>query len=136
MKRLAALVAAFACIASVAHAGLDRGGALQVVLLRIQGHVGAARPGDRGVASLTLRRDRDTIAFQVDEIWVLSGDLVGLDVLHEVEPYKPNMTVDGPSALLDRLEQASPAEPLEVTGYFRRGARMLMLSSVEPLKTK
>jgi hypothetical protein len=38
--------------------------------------------------------------------------------------------------LLDRLEQASPAEPLEVTGYFRRGARMLMLSSVAPLKPK
>jgi len=135
MKRLLAVVAALACIAP-AHAGLDRGGALQAVLLRIQGHVGAARPGDRGVASLIFRRDRDSIEFQVDEIWVLSGDLVGLDVLHEVEPYKPNMTLDGPSALLDRLEQAPPEEPLEVTGYFRRGARMLMLSSVEPLKPK
>lgn len=123
-------------LGAVAHAGLDRGGALQAVLLRVQGHVGAARPGDRGVASLTLRRERATIDFQVDEIWVLSGNLVGIDVLHEIEPYTPNLTLAGPPELLDRLEKAPPEQPLEVTGYLRRGARILMLSAVEPVKTK
>src|SRR5258706_11902620 len=95
------------------------------VLLRIEGHVGAPRSGDRGLADLTWRRGDTTMRFQVGEIWVLSGDLVGLDVLHEVEPYTPSLSVAGPAPLLDRLAAASPDEPLEISGYFRRGARIL-----------
>ena len=121
-------------VAAVAHAG--HGSGVRPLLLRLQGHVGEARPEDRGVASLTLRHDRDTIRFQVDEIWVLSGNAAGVDVLHEVEPYEPNMSVAGPAPVLDRLQHASPDVPLEVTGYFRRGARILMLSAVEPVKRK
>ncbi len=119
-------------IAAVSHGG--RGSGVRPLLLRVRGHVGEPRPGDRGVASLVLRRDRDTIAFQVDEIWVLSGNAVGVDVLHEVAPYTPSMSLAGPPALLDLLQRASPETPLEVTGYFRRGARILMLSAVEPTK--
>src|SRR5712692_7075065 len=106
-----------------ARAGEDRVPA--AVLLRIEGHVGAPRSGDRGLADLTWRRGKTTIRFQVGEIWVLSGNLVGLDVLHEIEPYTPSLSLAGPAPLLDRLAAASPDEPLEITGYFRRGVRIL-----------
>jgi hypothetical protein len=65
---------------------------------------------------------------------VLSGDLVGLDVLAEVAPYTPSMTVAGPKELLERLAASSPDRALVLTGYYRRGARILMLSAVEPAK--
>ena len=106
------------------------------LVLRIQGHVGAARDGDRRIAELTLRRDREMITFQVDEIWVLSGDAMGLDVLHAVEPYTPSMSVSGPRSVVDKLANASPDEQIELTGYFRGGQRLLGLSSVEPVKKK
>ena len=112
------------------------GSGTRPLLLRIEGHVGAPREGDRKIADLTMRRGDAIITFQVDEIWVLSGNAVGLDVLHEVEPYKPNMQVTGPRPVVDRLAQADPAQPLTVIGFFRGGQRILELSSVEPLTPK
>lgn len=112
------------------------GAGTRPLLLRIEGHVGAPREGDRKIADLTMRRGDAIITFQVDEIWVLSGDAVGLDVLHEVEPYKPNMQVTGPRPVVDRLAQADPAQPLAVIGFFRGGQRILELSSVEPRPPK
>ena len=119
-------------LAFSAHA--DR--AAKPVLIRIQGHVGAPRPEDRKIAELKLRDGNKTIDLTVAEIWVLSGNAVGVDILHEVEQYDPNMTVSGPSDVLGRLANASPDQRLDVTGYYRRGQRMLMLSGVEPAKTK
>lgn len=106
------------------------------ILLRIEGHVGAPREGDRTLASLNLRRGKAKIPLTVTEIWVLSGDAVGMDVLAEVEQYDPAMSVDGPKDVLARLAAAKPEEPLELLGYFRSGQRMLMLSSVGPQKQK
>jgi len=110
------------------------GAGTRPLLLRIEGHVGAPRDGDRKIAELTMRRGDAILTFQVDEIWVLSGDAVGLDVLHEVEPHKPNMQVTGPPPVVDRLAHADPAQPLAVIGFFRGGHRILELSSVEPLQ--
>ena len=112
------------------------GAGTRPLLLRIEGHVGAPREGDRRIAELTMRRRDAIITCQVDEIWVLSGDAVGLDVLHEVEPYEPNMSVSGPPSVVDALAQADPAQPLAVIGFFRGGQRILELSSVEPLQPK
>ena len=66
----------------------------------------------------------------------LPDEKVGLDVLHEVEPYQPSMQVSGPRSVVDRLQHARPEHRLELTGYFRRGARLLMLSGVEPAKSR
>jgi hypothetical protein len=104
------------------------------LLIRVEGHRGEARPGDRGIADLTLRHRDATIAFHVREIWVLSGDAAGVDVLHEVEAYVPNMSIDGPPGVVERLRSAPPEETLELTGYFRRGQRLFMLSGVERTK--
>ena len=106
------------------------------VLLRMEGHVGARRPEDRGLSRLTFRRGKAVFEFQVDEIWVLSGDAVGLDILAEVEPYKPSMSLAGAPELVDRLQHARPGELLEVTGYFRRGQRIFTVSGVEPAKSR
>jgi len=105
------------------------------LVIRLEGHRGAALPGDRGIADLTFRHGEETIAFRVREIWVLAGDAAGVDVLHEVEPYTPSMSIDGPPAVLERLLAAKPDQMLELTGYFRRGQRILMLSGVEPKKS-
>src|SRR5512138_889753 len=102
MRKTLAVAALALVVATVARAGLGEG-ALQPVLLRLQGHVGAPRPGDRGVASLTLRRGDVTIDFQVDEVWVLSGGMLGNEVLAEVAPYTPNVSLAGPAPVLDRL---------------------------------
>jgi hypothetical protein len=101
------------------------------LFLRLDGHVGAPREGDRRIAELTFRRGNRTITFQLDEIRVLSGDAAGTDVLHEVEPYTPNMSVAGPREVVDAFEGASPADALRVTGYFRSGQRIFELSGVE-----
>ncbi len=123
-------------LAGVAQVESSRQVVPRAVLIRMEGHIGAPRPGDRGLAKLTLRRDKGTIEFQVNEIWVLSGDLVGLDILHEVEPYEPNMSLAGPPEVVDRLLAASPDELLEITAYFRRGVRILTLSGVERAKKR
>ena len=106
------------------------------ILLRIEGHVGAPREGDQALASLNLRRRNTKIPLTVIEIWVLSGDALGMDVLSEVEQYDPAMSVDGPKEVLAHLAAAKPDEPLELLGYFRSGQRILMLSSVGPPKKK
>jgi hypothetical protein len=106
------------------------------VLLRIDAHVGPKRPEDRAIADLTLRRGQSTIELTVTELRVLSGELTSLDLLDEVAPYRPNMSVDGPRSVLERLTTAGPDEPLVILGYFRRGQRILMLSSVERAKTR
>ena len=124
------LATLLAIVSAAGAAGLAR----RPLLLRIQGHVGTPREGDRKIAELTMRRGDRVLHYTVEEIWVLSGDALGLDVLHEVEPYDPNLTVTGPKEVLGRLTTANPAEPLELVGYYRRGQRMLMLSSVERWK--
>jgi hypothetical protein len=127
------LLTVLLAVVTVAHAaGLAR----RPILLRIQGHVGAPREGDRKIAELTMRQGERVIDYTVEEIWVLSGDAVGTDVLHEVEQYKPSLTVSGPKEVLGRLTAASPEDPLEIVGYYRRGQRMLMLSSVDRWKKK
>jgi hypothetical protein len=137
MRALQAALALVAILAiAVAHGGQGRLGGTAPVLLRIEGYVGPPRPGPRNLADLTLRRGETTLRFQVEEMWVLSGDLVGLDIIDEVRPYDPNMTLAGPPEVLDRLAAASPFEPLQVSGYFRRGQRILMLSSVERRKPR
>jgi hypothetical protein len=133
--RVAAIAVAMLA-ASVAHAELDRAVVPRAVLLRIQGHAGPPKDGDRNIAHLTWRRGDTTIHFTVDELWVLSGELASTDVLHEVEPYTPSMTISGPAEVLDRLATATSDEPLEITGYYRRGVRLLMLSGVEPAKKR
>jgi hypothetical protein len=131
--RRASVLAVLVAVATVAHADSF---APKPILVRIEGHVGRAREHDRNVAQLTLRERERVIDFTVDEIWVLSGDAAGTDVIHEVEQYTPSMSVSGPAEVLERLRQASPDDPLELTGYYRRGQRMLMLSSVEPRTKK
>ncbi len=128
-----AIVLVMLALAAVAHA--DSFGP-KPILVRIQGHVGAPRESDRQIAALTLRQGERTIDLTVDEIWVLSGDAAGVDVLHEVEQYTPSMSVSGPKEVVGRLTAASADDPLELTGYYRRGQRMLMLSSVEKPKKK
>jgi hypothetical protein len=131
--RRAIVLAVLVAVATVAHADSFP---LKPILVRIEGHVGRAREHDRNVAQLTLRERERVIDLTVDEIWVLSGDAAGTDVIHEVEQYTPSMSVSGPAEVLARLRHASPEDPLELTGYYRRGQRMLMLSSVEPRKKK
>jgi len=127
------LLTVLLAVVTVAHGtGLAR----RPILLRIQGHVGAPREGDRKIAELTMRQGERVIDYTVEEIWVLSGDAAGTDVLHEVEQYKPSLTVSGPKEVLGRLTAASPEDPLEIVGYYRRGQRMLMLSSVDRWKKK
>jgi hypothetical protein len=133
--RTVALAIALA-VTLVAGPAEARFGGTRPLLLRLEGNVGPTSTGPRQIAELTLRRGERRLVFHVVEIWVLSGGRVGIDVLHEVEPYTPNMSVEGPRELLDRLEQAPPPLQLEVTGYFRSSQRMLMLSSVEPQKPK
>ena len=135
-RRAAALLLLALGLAAAAAARAQRVPGAVPLLVRFEGHVGGPTPGDRGIADLTLRHRDRTIAFRVREIWVLSGNAAGVDVLHEVEPYTPSMRVDGPPETLDRLTTASPDETLEVTGYFRRGQRLLMLSAVERPKKK
>jgi hypothetical protein len=128
--RLACFVAAVA--AAVSSSADQRGIGPRPLVLRIDGHVGAARPGEPGLTDLTLRRGTATIPFHVTAIRVLAGEAYGPDVLDEVAPYDPNMTVSGTTALLDRLANAPADEPLRVIAYYRGGgARMLMLSGVE-----
>ena len=53
---------------------------------------------------------------------MLSGGRVGIDVLHEVEPYTPNMTVSkGRGSCSDRLEHAPPELPLGGDGLLPLG---------------
>jgi hypothetical protein len=136
MRTLLALAIVATLLAPAAGQARRFGAGTRPLVLRIEGHVGAPREGDRKIAELTMRRADAIITFQVDEIWVLSGDAVGLDVLHEVEPYKPNMQVTGPGPVVDRLAHADPAQPLAVIGFFRSGQRILELSSVDPLQPK
>jgi hypothetical protein len=120
----------------LAAAVAEAGRVTKPILAKMQGHTGPARTDDRKIADLTLRHGKQVIEFTLEEIWVLSGDAAGTDIVHEVEQYKPSMTLSGPAEMLDRLLNASPGQRLDVVGYYRRGQRMFMLSSVEPAKTK
>ena len=120
-------------VVGVAQARLTRD---RPVLLRLQGHVGATSEGDRRIAELTMRRGETVLTFQLNEIWVLSGDVASHDILSEVEGYTPSMSLSGPRDVVAKLEGAPADRLLDVTGFFRRGQRMLMLSAVEPAKTK
>jgi hypothetical protein len=104
------------------------------VLFRMEGYVGPKRERPRSIASLTLRHGDTILPFQVSEAWVLSGDAADHDVLHEIEPYTPNLSLAGPPEVVDELVAARPGDPLEVTGYIRLGQRIYTLSSVEPAK--
>jgi hypothetical protein len=110
--------------------------ALRPLLLRFEGHVGAPREGDRNIFELTMRRQDRIMRFTIDEVWVLSGDALGMQVLDELRPYDPNVSVAGPREVVDRLEHADPKDRLEVTGFLRVGQRILQLSGVERLRKK
>jgi hypothetical protein len=129
-----ALVLAFLVAPMLADARSDFG--QRPLLLRFEGHVGAPRDGDRNIFELTMRRENRVIRFTIDEVWVLSGDALGMQVLDELRPYDPNVSVAGPREVVDRLEHADPNDRLEVTGFLRVGQRILQLSGVERLKPK
>jgi hypothetical protein len=131
MSCLARVLAVLMLVTGVAHA--DRIDLHRPISIKIQGHVGPPRGGETVIAELTLRKSHATIRFQVREIWVLSGDAMGVDVLHEVEPYTPNMMLAGPAEVVDRLANGTSDELVDVVGYFRRGSRLFSLSSVEPV---
>ena len=132
VKRVALLAAAVlaSAVVEARNLNLER----RALVLRIEGHVGAPRDGDRRVAELTLRRGDRIIPFQVEEIRVLSGDAAGTDVLHEVAAYEPSMSVAGPPVVVEKLEGADPNGRVAMIGYFRSGQRIFSLSSVERLK--
>src|SRR5512147_573008 len=125
-----ALAVALLVAPMVAHAGDDFA---RPLLLRFEGHVGAPREGDRNIFELTMRREDRIIRFAIDEVWVLSGDALGMQVLDELRPYDPNVSVAGPREVVDRLVHADPKDRLEVTGFLRVGQRILQLSAVERL---
>ena len=129
-----ALAVALLVAPMVAHARDDF--ALRPLLLRFEGHVGAPREGDRNIFELTMRREDRIIRFAIDEVWVLSGDALGMQVLDELRPYDPNVSVAGPREVVDRLVHADPKDRLEVTGFLRVGQRILQLSAVERLQKK
>ena len=131
MTRVSVALAVGLVIAGVAQASRER-----PVVLRMRGHVGAVRDGDRQIAELTMRRGDTTLTFQLNEIWVLSGGVASHDILSDVEGYKPSMSLSGPREVVTKLVEAAPDALLDVTGYFRRGQRMFMLSAVEPAKAK
>jgi len=131
--RLAVALVGMLVAASLA-VGSPRGGAPRPVLVRMQGHVGEAREGDRKLEVLTLRRGDTTAPFTVTEIWVLSGDVLGTELLSDVAPYTPSLSVSGPQPVMKRLAEARPEDAIELTGYLRRGQRLFMLSAVEPVK--
>ena len=132
--RVALLLALLVCPVAVPAWALDFG--LRPLLLRFEGHVGAPRDGDRNIFELTMRRDDRIIRFTVDEVWVLSGDALGMQVLDELRPYDPNVSVAGPREVVDRMEHADPNDRLEMTGFLRIGQRILQLSGVERLQKK
>jgi hypothetical protein len=128
-----ALAVALLVAPMLAYAGDDFA---RPLLLRFEGHVAAPREGDRNIFELTMRREDRIIRFTIDEVWVLSGDALGMQVLDQLRPYDPNVSVAGPREVVDRLEHADPNDRLEVTGFLRVGQRILQLSGVERLQKK
>jgi hypothetical protein len=136
MRPFVPAVVALAIAAAMPAASFERFDGHRPIMMKLAAHVGPPRPNEVVVNDLTLRRGDRTIRLQVREAWVLSGDALAQEVLDDVEPYDPNLTVAGPRELLARLESASPDEDLEVVGYIRRGSRLFTLSSIEPAKKK
>jgi len=62
---------------------------------------------------------------------VLRGSFLGADLLAELSPQRPSLYLRAPDELLKKLESATPADRVELTGYHRTGSRDLLVSDVK-----
>jgi hypothetical protein len=102
----------------------------QVDLIRLTGHLREPRSGESGFNDLTLEWRKKQRHFQLGDLRVMSGRRLPGDVLSTVTQYRPNFTLYGPDALLNRLDEAGPDDDVEILGYFRMAQRTLIVNEV------
>ena len=129
MRAAAALGLAFT--AAVAAAQFGRPSGVQLIQIRLEGHVGAPDPKHRAAGDLTFRWGNTRVRFQADRVVVTRGERLGADFLAEIAPYRSTLILQGDEALLDRIRTAKRSDRLSVTGYHRTGSRTFSVSAVD-----
>ncbi len=101
-------------------------------LLELRGHIGAPLAGETGGWDLTLGVGftRTVYDFHLSDMRVLNSGRLALSILSALEPYDPTLFLFGDAAQMRVLATATPAQPLILTGWRRRGSRNLMLTGV------
>jgi hypothetical protein len=61
---------------------------------------------------------------------VLVGSVSASNVVTDIEALQRTLNLRGAQSMIDRLADATEAEPVAIAGYFRRGSRQLMVSEV------
>jgi hypothetical protein len=99
-------------------------------VVELTGHAGKALPGETGGWSLTLGVGftRTIHHYHLRAMRILNSGRLPLNVLAQLEPYRPTFYVFGDAAQMTLIATARPEQTLVLTGYRRRGSRNLMLT--------
>jgi hypothetical protein len=101
--------------------------------VRLEGYVGPPPERRHEVADLTLRAGDVDLRFQVTNARVMAGRISTTQMFAELRPRRPNLTMRGEPALIQRVAGAAPGTTLRMLGTWRRGSRDFFLSTVEEL---
>lgn len=123
-------MALLAIVVAVPARAVDRTGIPE--LIRMTGHVGAARPGETGTTNLVLNVGGTDSTFQLRQLDVVTGNRSSSEVLSQITPVKPSLYLRAPASVLTPLSDASPEDTLVIQGFLRRdGGRNLQVSEVK-----
>ena len=108
-------------------------GPLQVPYrLRLYGHLGPARPDEKGTNPLTTQNgDTGKVhQFTLTKLETVNVARLPGQILAEVAPFKPSFFLYAPSERLAKLEGATPEDQLEIIGYRTPGTRDILVATI------
>lgn len=131
MRKLALALAALLLLAAPAAARRNQ---VIPVFLAIEGYVGQ-KPADPGsiMTKWVVRTDKQTVDFYVTKLEVLTGDTSYMQIITQLEPYKPTLTLKGTTTQRTDFLKAAPGKKVSMRAYLRRdpSTRYLMVDTLE-----
>ena len=99
-------------------------------LIRMTGHVGDPLPTDVGAEDWYLGYKDKQFRFQCEHLKVLSDATLPASIVAHVDIYRPNFTLYGDPKLMEKLDTATPNQTVQITGYYRRSSRDILVNDV------
>ena len=109
---------------------------MRTVRLRMEGYFGPPVAEQPTETNLVLRIGADDRVFQVTKGRVPSGRLMAADVFAQVRVHKPNFTLRGPKALVDKASDVTDGALVVIDGQWIVNSPDFLLAALAPPRAR
>ena len=117
--------------------GFGNGVGARPMEIRLEGYLDAPAKKVRPIREVDVQiGDGPERKFAVTSIVVTDGSMLGLDVLDQLQPIKPQFRMTGDRALTTKISAAKPDQLLKITGVINLDDHYLLISRVKDGKPR